>query len=113
MEEKASNADVHSSVVAEPQVEIIDPQEVKRTLHYFSPDGNYGDAEGMYVLETTYWREVDWQILEAASDENRANVARLITETYENPEPLAELYDKFEQYGIQLDEFIPREKLDS
>lgn len=95
------------------EVKIIDPQPIERSLHYFAPDGNYGSASGMLVLETTFWREVDWEILESASDDQRANVARLITESYEKPEDISVLYDKFEQYGIDLDDFMPREQLDS
>jgi hypothetical protein len=95
-----------------PSIEIVEPQEVKRTLGYFAADGNYGDASGLLVLETTYWREIDWTILESASDDQRANVARLITESYEKPEEIAALYDKFEQYGIDLDDFMPREELE-
>lgn len=96
----------------EPKIEIIDPQTPERSLGYFAPDGNYGDAAGMMVLETTYWREIDWTILESASDNQRVNVARLITESYENPEEMDELYKKFEQYGIDLDDFMPREAFD-
>lgn len=96
----------------EPTIEIIDPQTPQRSLGYFAIDGNYGDAGGMMVLETTYWREIDWEILESASDSQRVNVARLITESYEKPEELGELYKKFEQYGIDLDDFMPREELD-
>ena len=94
-----------------PSIEIIEPQEVKRTIGYFAEDGNYGDASGLLVLETTYWREIDWEILDAASDSQRCNVARLITESYEKPDELNELYIKFEQYGIDLDDFMPREEL--
>jgi len=95
------------------EVKIIDPQPVERSLGYFALDGNYGDASGMMVLETTYWRDIDWTILEAASDDQRANVARLITESYEKPEDMAVLYEKFEQYGVDLDDFMPRDQLDS
>ena len=95
------------------EVKIIDPQPIERSLHSFAPDGNYGSASGMLVLETTFWREVDWEILESASDDQRANVARLITESYEKPEDISVLYDKFEQYGLDLDDFMPREQLDS
>ena len=95
------------------EVKIIDPQPVERSLHYFALDGNYGSASGMLVLETTYWRDIDWEILDSASDDQRANVARLITESYEKPEDMTVLYEKFEQYGIDLDDFMPRDQLDS
>ena len=95
------------------EVKIVDPQPVERSLGYFALDGNYGDASGLLVLETTFWREVGWEILESASDSQRANVARLITESYEKPEEMSVLYDKFEQYGIDLDNFMPRDQLDS
>jgi len=37
----------------------------------------------------------------------------LITESYEKPEDMTVLYEKFEQYGIDLDDFMPRDQLDS
>lgn len=81
--------------------------EVKnRTLAYFATDGNYGDAVGLTVMETTYWEEVDWEIIDATADEHRPSVAKLITESYENREALIELKTKFAEYGIDLDEFV-------
>ncbi len=81
-------------------------EEKKRTLAYFALDGNYGDAAGLVVMETTHWQEVDWQIIDSTADEHRASVAKLLTESYENREALADLKIKFAEYGIDLDDFI-------
>ena len=82
--------------------------EKKRALSYFAPDGNYGDAAGMTVIETTHWSEVDWAILDAASDWHRPDVARLIAESYEKETqmPLDLLKEAFRKYDIELDEFM-------
>lgn len=53
------------------------------SLTYFAQDGNYGSADGITVMETTLWSELDWQMVEEVGDEHRSMVARLITESYE------------------------------
>lgn len=58
-------------------------KEIQRSLSYFAQDGNYGSADGILVLETTGWSELDWQMIEEVSDEHRPAVARLIVESYE------------------------------
>jgi len=55
----------------------------ERTLTYFAGDGSYGSADSLTVMETTLWSDLDWQLIDEASDEARATVARLITESYE------------------------------
>jgi hypothetical protein len=71
-----------------------------RTLSYFAKDGNYGDASGMMVLETTNWDELDWQIIEAASDGDRPMVARLLTESYEPNADADFISSKLEELGL-------------
>ena len=57
--------------------------ETKRNLSYFAEDGNYGSADGMTIMETTHWSELDWEIIEQVSDADRPTVSRLLTESYE------------------------------
>ena len=81
-------------------------QTLERTLHYFAPDGNYGSADGMTVIETTFWNEVDWDIIEQASDEDRPTVARLLTESYEPDRDDDFIKTQLvEKYGIDLTPF--------
>jgi hypothetical protein len=49
---------------------------------YFAPDGNYGDAEGLLLLDTTDWSEDDWLAIEEAGDFNRTQVAQDIAKSY-------------------------------
>ena len=42
---------------------------------YFALDGNYGEAQGMVVIDTTKWSEDDWTQIDEASDSERAQVA--------------------------------------
>lgn len=79
----------------------------ERTLSYFASDGNYGGAAGLTVIETTHWSEVDWELIEAASDWHRPEVARVIAESYEADKQvsLAELKERFLAFDIDLDDF--------
>lgn len=79
--------------------------QVERTLHYFAEDGNYGSADGMAVMETTMWKEMDWLIIEECRDEFRPLVARLITESYEPDADEGILRNEFEKYGIDLSQY--------
>jgi hypothetical protein len=44
-------------------------------MHYFSTDGNYGDASQMVVLNTDNWTGEDWALIDEARDWNRPQVA--------------------------------------
>ena len=46
---------------------------------YFALDGNYGEAQGMVVVDTTKWSEDDWTQIEEAGDSERAQVALDLT----------------------------------
>jgi hypothetical protein len=88
--------------------EVAERSQIQRTLHYFASDGNYGSADGYVVMETTYWSEIDWEIIESATDEYRPIVARLITESYEPDADEAGLRMMFERYGVDLSIFENR-----
>lgn len=78
-------------------------EETVRSLSYFATDGNYGSADGILVLETTGWSELDWQMVEGVSDEHRPTVARLITESYEPKADQEFLRKKLEEdYGFDF-----------
>ena len=47
-------------------------------LTYFSPDGSYGSAKGLVIVDTSMWTENDWNQLEWAMDENMPKLAMLI-----------------------------------
>jgi hypothetical protein len=79
--------------------------ETKRVLSYFAADGNYGNAAGYVVMETTWWNEIDWQIIEDTADEYRPIVSRLITESYEPDAQEDVLRLMFEQYGVDLSKY--------
>jgi hypothetical protein len=80
---------------------------LERSLAYFASDGNYGDAAGLTVIETTHWSEVDWNLIEEVTDTDRPQLAKVIAESYEleTQVPLEELKTRFEQFGINLDDF--------
>ena len=46
--------------------------------HYFTKDGNYGDADGATMFDTTKWTAAQWQAIEDASNQNRFEVAKEI-----------------------------------
>lgn len=80
-------------------------EEVVRTLHYFGEDGNYGSADGLTVMETTHWDDIDWGIIEGARDDVRPLVARLITESYEPDANEEALRAEFEKYGVDISDY--------
>ena len=54
----------------------------ERSVHYFATDGNYGDVDGLVIIETTRWTELDWEDLEGSSDELRPATAETISKKY-------------------------------
>lgn len=46
--------------------------------HYFSPDGNYGSANDLAVIDTTNWTDKDWERVEECNDNDRLDIARII-----------------------------------
>lgn len=42
---------------------------------YFAKDGNYGDATDLVLIDSHWFSEEDWEVIEQASDMERANVA--------------------------------------
>jgi hypothetical protein len=45
---------------------------------YFAMDGNYGDAHGTIIIDTSTWTGQDWDLVENASDHDRIVVATTI-----------------------------------
>jgi len=84
---------------------MSETETLTRTLSYFATDGNYGSADGILVLETTSWSELDWQMIEEVSDEDRPTVARLIVESYEPDADQAFIRKKLEDdFGFDFSE---------
>jgi hypothetical protein len=79
--------------------------EVERTLHYFADDGNYGSADGLTIMESTHWDEIDWSIIEGAPEHFRPMVARLITESYEPDANEQALRAEFAKYGVDISDY--------
>ncbi len=50
---------------------------------YFAIDGNYGNADGIVIVETSEWSEDDWQAIENAGDADRASVAYALAKSDE------------------------------
>lgn len=44
-------------------------------MTYFAMDGNYGDAHGLVVIDTSTWTDSDWDEIESAGDYMRIVVA--------------------------------------
>lgn len=61
------------------------PRELtERTVHYFAEDGNYGDANGLVIIETTDWTEKDWDMFEDHRDWERPKAAEKIANKYKD-----------------------------
>jgi len=82
--------------------------EVVRKLAYFAEDGNYGSADGLTIMETTHWNELDWEIIEGASEWARPEVARVLTESYEPNASEEALRARLANLGVNLEEYEDR-----
>lgn len=54
----------------------------EKVTHYFSDDGNYGEADKLVVIETSSWDENDWDEIEETPDWDRPRVAKIINKKY-------------------------------
>jgi len=69
------------------------------SLTYFATDGNYGDAAGLTVVDTSDWTDSDFQMLDGVSDWQRVLAAQTISEWIEKGR--TNEYDEFfERLGI-------------
>lgn len=55
------------------------------TKHYFAADGNYGDADGLMIVDTSAWTEEDWEEIEALGDLGRIDAVRENIEKHDSP----------------------------
>ena len=53
-------------------------------MHYFAKDGNYGDALGLVVVNTSEWTEQDWVLIDEAMDDERPEIAQQMSERNKN-----------------------------
>lgn len=70
------------------------------SLTYFATDGNYGDAAGLTVVDTSDWTTPDFEMLDYVSDDRRILAAQTISEWIEKGR--TNEYDEFfERLGIE------------
>lgn len=67
------------------------------SLTYFAKDGNYGDAVGVTIIDTSGWTDSDFELLDSVSDEQRPLAARTISEWMESGRT-----DEFDEYFERL-----------
>lgn len=72
------------------------------SLTYFATDGNYGDAVGLTVIDTTGWTDIDFETFDAVLDHERVSLARLISE-WKDAEDKAYFHPYFEKLGVPED----------
>jgi hypothetical protein len=73
----------------------------KKSLTYFAVDGNYGNADGLTVVDTTGWDDEIFEMVEESSDQDRPKAARLLSEWIEGGR--SQDFDKFfELLGIDI-----------
>lgn len=85
--------------------EIANDPSKNKKLSYFAQDGNYGEAAGYVLMETTWWDEVDWKIIKDCEPKHRPTIARLITESYEPEADQEALKEVFQRYGLKLEKY--------
>jgi hypothetical protein len=67
------------------------------SITYFAKDGNYGDAAGVTIIDTSDWTDTDFEMLDGVSDEERPLAARTISEWIENGRN-----DEYDEYFERL-----------
>lgn len=83
--------------------------EETKVLHYFALDGNYGNADGIVLVDTSTWSEDDWSAIEMAGDSDRASVAYALAKSDESQR--AEIHQAVEEGDLdaQFDKRLERE----
>lgn len=76
---------------------------------YFAIDGNYGNADGIVIVETSDWSEDDWSAIEMAGDADRASVAYALAKSDEQQR--AEIYQSVmeDDLDAQFDKAVEKE----
>ena len=72
------------------------------SLSYFAMDGNYGDAAGITIIDTTGWTSIDFEMFDEVSDGDRPLLARTISE-WKSAEDKTQYHAFFEKLGIPED----------
>lgn len=60
-------------------------------ITYFATDGNYGDAEDIFICDTSKWSPEEIEAIEMAGDISRIDVAMQIAANYEKDSSAAQL----------------------
>lgn len=89
---------------SEPQV--IGKKRPIEQLSYFAHDGNYGDAVGLTIIDTGDWVAEDFELLEEASDNDRPEVARLISDWIQLDRKSEELEGRLNQLGVDAAKYL-------
>lgn len=76
---------------------------------YFAIDGNYGDADGIVIADTSDWSEDDWEAIELAGDRDRASVAYALAKSDEQGRKEFHEAVKEDDLDAQFDKRIERE----
>lgn len=76
---------------------------------YFAIDGNYGNADGIVIVETSDWSEDDWSAIEMAGDADRASVAYALAKSDEQQR--AEIHQSVmeDDLDTQFDKAVEKE----
>lgn len=65
--------------------------------HYFSPDGNFGDANGLVIVQTMAWNHNDWEELENVHESERSEKALEISSRYDIAEEVMKKHYSLEE----------------
>jgi hypothetical protein len=82
--------------------DFIVPSGGVESLTYFATDGNYGDASGLTIIDTTGWTSDDFEMFDVVRDEDRITLARLISE-WKDAEDKAYFHPYFAKLDIPED----------
>jgi hypothetical protein len=90
-------------IITSPQ-QVVAKRPVQQ-MHYFAIDGNYGDAAGLTIIDTGDWIETDFDAVEQASDGERPEVARLISDWIQLGRNNAFIESQLLRQGVDVSEY--------
>lgn len=76
---------------------------------YFAIDGNYGNADGIVIVDTSDWSEDDWSAVEMAGDADRASVAYALAKSDEKQREELHQAVMEDDLDAQFDKAVERE----
>jgi hypothetical protein len=95
-----------TELIAALEPQVIGKKRPVEQLSYFAVDGSYGDAVGLTIIDTGDWVAEDFDLIEDASDSDRPEVARLISDWIQLDRKSEEVEGRLSQLGVDAAKYL-------